>query len=178
MPIENRNLEAGTRLVAVHKRQTYTCEVQGDPPAYVLENGMSYKSPSAAAMAITETSTNGWRFWSVAGVEAPASTPGDLPEASDAREPYEEQGGGGSTGLPTYTRTVTPKTRSLKLITRTPNQKGVQDGFVRIFCRACMDGHVVAVEDEDRAGGPLEVCPRGHRQDDQALTGAPAAGVA
>ena len=56
MPLENRNLPAGTRLVANYKKQTYVCTVQaaeeGDGVVFVLEDGRRFKSPSAAGSAV------------------------------------------------------------------------------------------------------------------------------
>ncbi len=51
---------AGTDFRAVHKGQTYLARVQGG--ALVL-NGKRYDSPSAAAVAVTGSAVNGWRFW-------------------------------------------------------------------------------------------------------------------
>ena len=69
MPIEDRNLSAGTKLVARYKGETYRAEVvkTEDGPRYRLEDGREFKSPSAAASAVMAgKSCNGWRFWSVA----------------------------------------------------------------------------------------------------------------
>ena len=75
MAIENRNLEAGTRLVANYKKQRYVCtvEAEGEGVAYVLEDGTRHKSPSAAGMKVMGgKAVNGWRFWSLEGEEKPA----------------------------------------------------------------------------------------------------------
>src|SRR4030042_1623577 len=50
MALENRNLEAGTRLVARYKGQTYSAEVVETEEGlrYRLEDGHEFKSPSAA----------------------------------------------------------------------------------------------------------------------------------
>ena len=52
MVIENRNLEAGARLVANYKKSRYVCTVEaaeeGEGVVYVLEDGSKHKSPSAA----------------------------------------------------------------------------------------------------------------------------------
>ena len=72
MPIENRNLPAGTRLVARYKGQEYTAEVieVDDGLRYRLEDGREFKSPSSAGSAVTGgKACNGWRFWSLAGSE-------------------------------------------------------------------------------------------------------------
>ena len=69
MPIENRNLEAGTRLAARYKGTTYTCEVVQTEEGlrYRLEDGKEFKSPSSAASAVMGgMAANGWRFWSLA----------------------------------------------------------------------------------------------------------------
>jgi hypothetical protein len=72
MPIENRNLTAGTRLVARYKGQDYVCEVieTEEGIRYRLEDGQEFSSPSSAGSAVTGgKACNGWRFWSLAGSE-------------------------------------------------------------------------------------------------------------
>ena len=69
MPIENRNLEAGTRLAACYKGTTCVCEVVQTEEGlrYRLEDGREFKSPSSAASAVMGgMAANGWRFWSLA----------------------------------------------------------------------------------------------------------------
>src|SRR3990170_655309 len=81
MAIEDRNLAAGTKLVARYKGQEYACVVtagEGDKVCYKMEcpdhpdlHLKEFKSPSSAGSAIMGGSAcNGWRFWSVAGAEA------------------------------------------------------------------------------------------------------------
>jgi len=56
MPIENRNLEPGTRLIARYKKETYHAQVVGGEEGkvlYQLEDGREFKSPSSAGTAIT-----------------------------------------------------------------------------------------------------------------------------
>ncbi len=68
MPIENRNLEPGSKLVASYKKETYRAlMVAGEEGKvlYRLEDGREFKSPSAAGTAIPSKACNGWRFWSV-----------------------------------------------------------------------------------------------------------------
>ena len=70
MNIENRELTAGTKLVARYKKQEHTCEVVEVDGAirYRLADGREFKSPSSAGSAVMGgTACNGWRFWSVAG---------------------------------------------------------------------------------------------------------------
>lgn len=68
MPIENRNLEPGTKLVATYKKETFhALMVAGEEGKvlYRLEDCREFKSPSAAGTAITGKACNGWAFWSV-----------------------------------------------------------------------------------------------------------------
>ena len=77
MPIENRNLEAGTRLVVRHKKQEHTCEVvqTADGLRYRLENGKEFNRPSSAGREITGgVAVNGWRFWSLDGTPSCVAT--------------------------------------------------------------------------------------------------------
>jgi hypothetical protein len=70
MVIENRDLAAGTRLVAQYKGVDRSCEVVHgeDGVRYRLDDGNEYRSPSSAGRAVTGgVAVNGWRFWSVAG---------------------------------------------------------------------------------------------------------------
>ena len=74
MPIENRDLTAGTRLVARYKGKEHVCEVvqTEDGIAYRLE-GKDYNSPSSAGRVVTGgVAVNGWRFWSLDGELKPA----------------------------------------------------------------------------------------------------------
>ncbi|MDR4514574.1 DUF2924 domain-containing protein [Nitrosomonas sp.] len=51
---------AGTEFRANYKGQIRTGRVEGGA---LTVNGKRYDSPSAAAVAITGSSVNGWRFW-------------------------------------------------------------------------------------------------------------------
>ncbi|MDP9238954.1 MAG: hypothetical protein M3P30_16425 [Chloroflexota bacterium] len=78
MPIENRELAAGTRLVARYKKQDRTCEVVETPDGvrYRLDDGTEHRSPSSAGKAVMDgVACNGWRFWSVEGTEKPKREP-------------------------------------------------------------------------------------------------------
>ncbi|MDP9237932.1 MAG: hypothetical protein M3P30_11155 [Chloroflexota bacterium] len=77
MPIEDRNLEPGTRLVARYKKEDRACEVvQTDEGLrYRLDDGTVHKSPSSAGKAVIDHACNGWVFWSVAGTEKPKREP-------------------------------------------------------------------------------------------------------
>ncbi len=72
MSIEDRNLAAGTKLVARYKGKEYTAEVVKTEEGlrYRLEDGKEFKSPSSAGSAVMGGSAcNGWRFWSLEGTE-------------------------------------------------------------------------------------------------------------
>jgi hypothetical protein len=72
MAIEDRNLAAGTKLVARYKGKEHTAEVvkTEEGVRYRLKDGREFKSPSSAGSAVMGGSAcNGWRFWSVAGSE-------------------------------------------------------------------------------------------------------------
>ena len=78
MPIENRSLPAGTRLLARYKGQQHSAEVAQteDGVRYRLEDGREFTSLSAAGSALMAgKACNGWRFWSLAGEET-AKQPG------------------------------------------------------------------------------------------------------
>ncbi|MDP9237386.1 MAG: hypothetical protein M3P30_08325 [Chloroflexota bacterium] len=74
MPIENREMAAGTVLVARHKKEERTCEVvqTDDGLRFKTDDGELFKSPSSAAKHVMGgVAANGWRFWSIAGTEKP-----------------------------------------------------------------------------------------------------------
>ena len=74
MPIEDRNLQAGTVLVGRHKSTEHRCEVVETPEGvrYQVDGGEIFKSPSSAAKHVMGgIAANGWRFWSIAGSEKP-----------------------------------------------------------------------------------------------------------
>ena len=75
MPLESRDLAAGTTLAARYKKQERTCEVvqTDDGVRYRLDDGTEHKSPSSAAKAVMGgIAANGWRFWSLQGDLLPA----------------------------------------------------------------------------------------------------------
>lgn len=72
MAIENRDLPAGTRLMATYKEEAFTCTVEEDDGKriFAIEDGRRFASPSAAGSAIMGgVACNGWRFWSLKGNE-------------------------------------------------------------------------------------------------------------
>src|SRR5256885_16381170 len=83
MPIENRDLPIGTRLVAKYKNLHYEVVVE-EGPAYRIDvsaqrdlEGKTFKSPSSAAMAIIGGAANGWRFFSLPGGAPPPNVAAD-----------------------------------------------------------------------------------------------------
>ena len=78
MPLENRNLEPGTVLVARYKKQERSCEVvqTDDGVRFRLDDGTEHRSPSSAGKAaMGGVACNGWRFWSLQGDLKPAKEP-------------------------------------------------------------------------------------------------------
>jgi hypothetical protein len=138
MPIDDRNLTAGTQLVGSYKKETYACSVERSEDgklAYVLADGRRYKSPSSSAGAVMGgKSVNGWLFWSLVSETTPRI------EASVLK----------ADSSPTK-----------KVIYRQPNQRGVEAGSVRYWCNACMKGFIVA--DGDNC-----TCPEGHESESEA----------
>jgi len=137
MPIEDRKLTAGMRLVARYKGIEYACQViEGedgklryrleDGSHYLLEGDKEFKSPSAIGSAVMGgVACNGWRFWSVAGSE----------EAK-------------------------PKQRGQRGKKANPgaNLTPLEDG--RWFCSTCQEAFPV------QPGFEPEECPKGHKQEE------------
>ena len=130
MPIENRNLTKGTKLTGRYHKQSYACEVENAEGKlrYRLEDGREFKSPSAAAMAITGHQCDGWVFWSVQTEETIATPDAEnqeaapVADANQATEPATET-------APIVTKTD-PKKSGVFLV---PNQKGVPEGQIAGF---------------------------------------------
>ena len=136
MPITNRNLEPGTRLVATYKKARHTCEVAAtdDGKLVFRYDGKDYKSPSSAGSAVMGgTACNGWRFWTIEGEEHEPKA-GKAPETNGAK-------------------------KTIRVIKKVPNQKGVAEGQARYFCSDCMKGFT----------GPSApfpaTCPDGHARE-------------
>ena len=157
MAIENRNLEVGTTLIATYKKQSYHgLVIAGDDREirYQLEpyDGKEFKSASALGTAITGKSCNGWSFWSVDTGETTVTetaTPTEVgTPANEAKDPEE----------PTYTPLEEDSSEppSAKFH-RVPNQKGVDEGQVRLHCYTCKNSFIVPQEKNP------ETCPAGHQ---------------
>jgi len=164
MPIENRNLKPGDKLVGRYHKQTYKCEVveaEGGKLHYRLEDGREFKSPSAAGMAITGKSCNGWAFWSMETAST-APPPIQPTEASPttapstlAPEKQETEKNTSETQPPASTAEEEQPTPSR--IFRTPNQKGVPSSQVRWYCHECSKSFSFP------AGQTPATCPKGHK---------------
>ena len=159
MAIENRDLPPGTRLEATYKQTRYVCRVEAEEDgrlAFVLEDGKRFSSPSAAASSVMNgQAANGWRFWSLEGVE---------PKATTKEKPAR-------TSPQAITKTDARRTRSARktkhrMIRPSEHQEDVPEGQVRYWCDACMKSFL------GFAGAEPEQCPEGHRIDDPELTGA------
>jgi len=137
MPIENRELTAGTRLVARYKKEEHTATVvEGEEGGlrYRLEDGREFKSPSAAGSAVMGgVACNGWRFWSLAGEAKPAPTKRQRKSSKPA-----------------------PKTQGFH---RLPDEEGGEEETATFFCDACMEAFAAP------AGEEPATCPKGHQPD-------------
>ncbi len=149
MAIKNRNLEAGTKLISKYKKEEHRAEViagEGDKIMYRLKDGREFKSPSGAGTAITGRSCNGWDFWTV---ESDSTQSG--PEEPES--PEEHGKGEEPEGAETFERSPTAGFR------RVPNQRGVGEGEVRLYCDACKASFTAPVDQQP------ETCPEGHGPD-------------
>ena len=135
MPIENRNLKPGAKLIGRYHKQSYSCEVVENAEEklrYKLEDGREFKSPSAAGMAITGHACDGWVFWRMVTEETTATPNAENQEAAPAAE-TERKEEPAAEPTPNATKTD-PKKTGVFLV---PNQKGVPEGQIRWFCRDC-----------------------------------------
>ena len=147
MAIENRNLEAGTKLIAKYKKAEYRAEVipgEEGKLRFRLADGREFKSPSSAGTAITKKPCNGWAFWSV----EPDGT------QTEPQEPESSNGQGEDSE-----ETETAEQRPTAGFRRVPNQKGVGEGEVRLYCDACQKSFTARVDQHPDA------CPEGHGSD-------------
>ena len=147
MAIENRNLEPGTKLIARYKKEEYRAEVvagEGEKVRYRLTDGREFKSPSAAGTAITGKACNGWAFWSV----DPGDPPGG-PEEPETQESQTEDSAGPEAAEP-------PSSATFR---RAPNQRGVGEGEIRLYCDACQKSFTAPSDQQP------ESCPEGHGPD-------------
>ncbi len=166
MPIENRNLEPGTKLMATYKKETYPAEViagEEGKVMYRLENGREFKSLSAAGTSITGNACNGWAFWSLdAGAAQTAESTNPLEattseadcSTAEGHDPPED-----SESEPTYLSAGQEfaEPAGTSSFRRVPNQKGVDEGQVRLYCDSCHNSFIVPADRHP------ETCPMGHQ---------------
>ena len=164
MPIENRNLEPGTRLIARYKKETYHAEVVAGAEGkvlYKLADGREFKSPSSAGTAITSKACNGWSFWSLDTDAAPEQPPET--EATPARETEAESAPPEDSSEESEAeQAYVPVEEQLEELStaatfrRVPNQRGVEEGEVRLYCEYCQSSFTCPVDQ------PVDTCPQGH----------------
>ena len=111
---------------------------------YRLADGREFKSLSSAGTAITGVACNGWRFWSVETDSALTEPP--EPESSEDQEEAAED-------AETHDQ---PPAAGFR---RVPNQKGVGEGEVRLYCDACQKSFTATADQLP------ESCPEGHGPD-------------
>lgn len=169
MPIEDRNLKPGTRLVARYHKQSYSClvvEGEGGKLRYRLADGREFKSPSAAGMAITGHACDGWVFWSVETATAAlapqpiGSSPVETQPTGEAAKTTPGEGGQPDEALVPATVVAPAAEQSdaaKKGFFRTPNQRGVPEGQTRWYCHDCGKSFLAATGQTPRA------CPEGHQ---------------
>jgi hypothetical protein len=139
MPIENRNLTKGTKLMGRYHKQSYSCDVVENAEGklrYRLQDGREFKSPSAAGMAITGHACDGWVFWTVQTEETTPEPEAEIQTQTESPSEIAVTDSSQKTKLePTKDATKTdPKKTGVFLV---PNQKGVPEGQIRWFCRDC-----------------------------------------
>src|SRR3990172_5998081 len=92
MPIADRNLGPGTKLVGKYKGDTFHAELveTAEGLRYRLEDGREFKSPSSAGSAVMGgKSCNGWAWWSIATAQttAPSTSTPEAAEPATAAAP-------------------------------------------------------------------------------------------
>ena len=165
MPIQNRNLEPGTKLIATYKKETYHALVAASADGKVLYqlspyDGKDYKSPSSLGTAVTGKACNGWAFWSVDTDTATEETvepdaPAETANTSTSEEPDDPIEGDvvETTYAPSEEEPPEPPVGSFR---RVPNQRGVDEGQVRLYCDPCQKSFAAPIDQQP------ETCPEGH----------------
>src|SRR5918996_2211997 len=171
MPIENRNLEPGTKLIATYKKETYHALVVASADGKVLYqlspyDGREFKSPSSLGTAVTGKACNGWTFWSVDTSDAETEGENADQVESEVPSPEEQEPAAGAPDfaeeseleepiyVPLEGDTAETPTSSFR---RVPNQRGVPEGEVRLYCDACQASFTAPVDQTP------DFCPMGHQ---------------
>lgn len=189
MTITNRNLNAGDRLIATHKKATYAAEVLSPDPlkieiveAYRIDLvGATFSSLSKAAMAITGNSVNGWRFWTVVGAPAAAEEEPAGQDLEDRAAKMAEDFEAIEAVADAIESALERKPRGRRKATdatlrdqaaRKPRAKRPSKGDYfsalpdgRIKCAGCLDAYAPEEFERDETGDKIVACPRGHRAD-------------
>ena len=110
----------------------------------MANRGREFKSLSSAGTAITGVACNGWAFWSL--------EPDGIP--NERLEPDNPEGQG-EDAENAETQDQAPGAG----FRRVANQKGVDDGQVRLYCDACKKSFTT------HADQLPEACPQGHGPD-------------
>ncbi len=163
MPIENRDLKAGTKLVAKYHKTLYRAEVlegENGKVRYKLEDGREFKSSSAAGMAITNKACNGWAFWSVETALTTPAQPTETSQTSAENTPAAANTDAAAPPAPTPQEAAPvatePAAPAKKPFFKLPNQKGAPEGQTRWFCKECGKSYLAP------AGETPKTCPQGH----------------
>ena len=175
MPITNRNLEPGTRLIANYKKETHHALVVAGPEGNVLYrlvpyDGKEYRSPSSLGSAVTGKSCNGWAFWSVDTSAQEASAEAVATQEPAAEENADQESGDADVqdSPASEEEDSEPEPNDVEpepdfheptdrpRFHRVPNQRGVDDGQVRLHCYTCRSSFIVP---DDQTP---DTCPMGH----------------
>ena len=155
MPIHDRNLKAGSKLIGKYHKQSYKCEVMEveGKLRFRLEDGREFKSTSAAGMAITGHPCDGWVFWSVETASVAPAT--EVQQTETQPEPIVQA---------TPSPETATSSESAPVLESTPVnffkmewQKAVPKGQTRWHCNIC-NKHFLAP-----AGTTPDTCPQGHK---------------
>lgn len=145
--IEDRTaVKPGVHLTATHKKVQHFALVLEDGKILLQRpiedttplEARTFPSLSAAGIAVTGTSTNGWRFWSI-----------------DKRAPEERTGPIDLTAETTCVGSVGPQ-RGSRNFRVAPNQKGLEPDERRWWCMCCQKSFKAPKERDP------ETCPEGH----------------
>ena len=141
--IQDRNLTAGTKLVGRYHKQDRTCETHLDENGklyFRLDDGRSFKSPSAAGTAVTGHACDGWHFWTLASEVNFTNIEQHIDKAIRTGKIKTPK------AIPTYDETIAKVEKMEKAekpkppktgVYRLPNQKGAPAGLTRYYCFDC-----------------------------------------
>ncbi len=165
MAIKDRDLKAGTNLVATYKQENYQAKVTGGDNGKVVfqfPDDRVFKSLSAAGKAITGAACNGWAFWTLEAdntntnqEEPPTAT---KPEVRIDQEPDPQRiASTPETDVGSQVGEDEEITEPVSaLFRRVANQQGLATGEERLFCDACGKGFAAILGEQPNQ------CPEGH----------------